>query len=196
METGNLSGRRRQAQVNDGAIRRAAREVFVIDPESPISAVADKAGVGISALYRRYESKDELLKTLCVDGLKQMHAEATSAKEEVDDAWEGVTSYLMGVVEADAYPLASRLMRRFEPTPEMQEMAVQTQEIAEQLFNQAQAEGSIRPDAVFADLDLILASCAAVESAELKQRLLALELDGLSTKGDLLPGSSTENEEG
>ncbi|MDX6234639.1 MAG: hypothetical protein QOH68_3754, partial [Nocardioidaceae bacterium] len=35
------------------------------DPEAPISAVAQAAGVGISALYRRYAGKEELLQTLC-----------------------------------------------------------------------------------------------------------------------------------
>jgi AcrR family transcriptional regulator len=39
-----------QAARNDQAILDAAREVFVADPTAPIAAVADRAGVGISAL--------------------------------------------------------------------------------------------------------------------------------------------------
>jgi hypothetical protein len=55
-----LSGRQAEARRNDGLILEAAREVFVEDPDAPISAVAERAGVGIGALYRRYASKEEL----------------------------------------------------------------------------------------------------------------------------------------
>ena len=46
-----LSGRRAQAARNDELILQAARAVFVSDPSAPISAVAERAGVGISPLY-------------------------------------------------------------------------------------------------------------------------------------------------
>ena len=65
-----MSGRRAEAARNDRRILDAARAVFVADPGAPIAAVAEHAGVGISALYRRYASKEELLRRLCGDGLK------------------------------------------------------------------------------------------------------------------------------
>ena len=34
-------------------------------PHAPVSAVAARAGVGIGALYHRYASKEDLLRTLC-----------------------------------------------------------------------------------------------------------------------------------
>src|ERR1700730_6887879 len=46
---GPMSGRRAQAARNDDLILDAAREVFIADPGAPISAVAERAGVGISA---------------------------------------------------------------------------------------------------------------------------------------------------
>ena len=52
-----LSGRRAQAARNDVRILEAARTVFVADPDAPISAVAKRAGVGISALYRPWDCK-------------------------------------------------------------------------------------------------------------------------------------------
>ena len=45
-----LSGRRAQAAANDAVILASARAVFTADPSAPISAVAQHAGVGISAL--------------------------------------------------------------------------------------------------------------------------------------------------
>ena len=77
--TGPLSGRKAQANRNDEVILRAAREVFVADPAAPISAVAKAAGVGISALYRRYEGKEVLLQTLCAEGLATYIACAEAA---------------------------------------------------------------------------------------------------------------------
>jgi AcrR family transcriptional regulator len=65
------SGRKAQAERNDQTILDAARAVFPREPAAPISAVAKEAGVGISALYRRYAGKDELLQTLCADGLRR-----------------------------------------------------------------------------------------------------------------------------
>src|SRR3954447_23180646 len=61
------SGRRAQAARNDAAILEAARAVFIANPSAPIAEVAKRAGVGISALYRRYASKEALLHELCAD---------------------------------------------------------------------------------------------------------------------------------
>lgn len=65
------SGRKAQSGRNDALILDAAREVFLRDPRAPISAVGDAAGVGISALYPRYPSKEHLLQKLCADGLRR-----------------------------------------------------------------------------------------------------------------------------
>jgi AcrR family transcriptional regulator len=77
-----LSGRRGQAARNDAVILDAARDVFLADPKAPIAAVAERAGVGISALYRRYANKEDLLRRLCADGLRRFIAEAETALAE------------------------------------------------------------------------------------------------------------------
>ena len=56
-----LRGRQAQAAHNDELILQAAREVFLADPEAPVSAVAARAGVGIGALHHRYASKEDPL---------------------------------------------------------------------------------------------------------------------------------------
>lgn len=60
---------------NDLEILDAARTVLLADPSAPIAAVASRAGVGISALCRRYPSKEELLRELARDGLIRYIAE-------------------------------------------------------------------------------------------------------------------------
>src|ERR1700761_7381278 len=119
-----LNGRRAQATRNDAAILAAARTVFVGDPDAPIGQVARTAGVGISALYRRYPSKEALLATLCLDGLRQFVAIAEAARE-LTDPWEAFTDFLRGIIDADVHSLTVYLAGRFTPTPEHRALAIQ-----------------------------------------------------------------------
>src|SRR5512135_1549544 len=89
-----LSGRRAEAARNDEKILAAAREVFIADPAAPITAVAKRAGVGISALYSRYGSKEELLRTLCHDGLAVFVAETERALDDDRDDWDAFRDYM------------------------------------------------------------------------------------------------------
>src|SRR5258706_7946305 len=107
MTTGgaSLQGRKGQAVRNDGVILAAARDVFLEDPKAPIAAVAERAGVGISALYRRYAGKEDLLRKLCHDGLRRFIQEAEDADATVSDGWEALRMFLEGVVDADVHSL-------------------------------------------------------------------------------------------
>src|SRR5580765_3522873 len=82
-----LSVRRAQALRNDVLIRQAARDVFTADPDAPMSAVAARAGVGISALYLRYRNKEDLLRQVAQDGLQQYLDIAEVAAADDRDAW-------------------------------------------------------------------------------------------------------------
>src|ERR1700722_2995016 len=113
-----LSGRREQAARNDEVILRAAREVFLEDPGAPIAAVAEQAGVGISALYRRYPGKEDLLRRLCHDGLRRFIAEAEAAAAD-PDAWRALAGFLERIVRTDVHSLTVHLAGTFTPTPEV-----------------------------------------------------------------------------
>src|SRR5689334_12327525 len=115
-EAANLSGRRAQAARNDERILTAARDVFVANPEAPIAAVAERASVGISALYRRYESKEDLLRTLCAGGLARYIEAAETALAQEGDAWEAFAGFMRAAVEANSTALTLSLAGTFEPT--------------------------------------------------------------------------------
>ena len=119
MEQQRLSGRRGQAAQNDERILAAAREVFVADADAPISAVASRAGVGISALYRRYPSKEDLLRQLCRDGLRRYVVEAEAALADEGDPWEAFAASCAGSWTADVHSLTVRLAGTFTPTEDM-----------------------------------------------------------------------------
>jgi AcrR family transcriptional regulator len=179
-----LNGRRAQAARNDGAILAAARTVFVAEPDAPIGAVAREAGVGISALYRRYPSKEALLATLCLDGLRQFVTIAQAARE-VTDPWEAFVEFLRGIVDADVHSLTVYLAGRFTPTPEHRDLAIQASALADGILHRAQQAGAVRDDIESTDLPMIYEQLAAIRLGdaahirELRRRYLDVHLAGL-----------------
>ena len=193
-DTAALPGRRGQAARNDVVILDAARAVFLADPKAPIAAVAERAGVGISALYRRYPGKETLLCKLCHDGLRRFIAEAEESAGESDD-WEALAGFLRRIVDADVHSLTVHLAGMFSPTPEMGADAQRANALAATLFTRAHASGQLRADAVVEDLGLILEGCAAIRvddperTRQLRRRYLAVLLQGLAVHdGPSLPG--------
>ncbi|MBE1491094.1 TetR/AcrR family transcriptional regulator [Plantactinospora soyae] len=196
-----LSGRRAQAARNDQVILAAAREVFLADPKAPIGAVAERAGVGISALYRRYPGKEDLLRQLCHDGLRHYVATARQAAEK-PDGWQALVTFLDELVAADVHSLTVRLAGTFTPTAEMGADAVLANELAAALVDRAHASGRLRPDVVVADVAFILEACAAIRlpdpirTDELRRRYLALLVDGMRDgDGPTLPGPAPAGDE-
>jgi len=180
-----LRGRQAQAARNDEAILAAARDVFLADPDAPIAAVAEQAGVGIGALYHRYSGKEELLRTLCRNGQELYLAEARRALELDAGPWDAYTEFLRRIVAADTHGLTTRLAGRFTPTPEMFQLGEQMQELGTELLSKAQAAGGLRSDVTFLDVGYLLELLSmlrvgdAVRTAAVRQRHLALIIDGL-----------------
>jgi AcrR family transcriptional regulator len=197
-----LSGRRAQAARNDVRILDAARAVFVADPDAPVSTVAKQAGVGISALYRRYESKEELLRRLCADGLQRYIAAAEAALADHRDPWTAFTDFMRRVVDADTHSLTLRLAGTFTPTEELRREAAHARELAQQLVERTKAAGAMRADLAVDDLSFIFEQLAAVRvgdqdrTRQLRHRYLALQLDALhNPPTTALPGPAPSWEE-
>jgi AcrR family transcriptional regulator len=182
-----LSGRRAQAARNDQRILEAARAVFVSDPSAPISAVAERAGVGISALYRRYRSKDELLRHLSGDGLRRYIAEAETALADEGGPWAAFVEFMRRIVDADTHSITLRLAGTFTPTEELYRDASAAHELNMQLLERTKVAGAIRADLDVNDLSFLFEQVASirvgdeVRTSELRHRYLGLLLDALHT---------------
>jgi AcrR family transcriptional regulator len=190
-----LSGRRAQAARNDRRILEAARGVFVADPGAPISAVAERAGVGIGALYRRYASKEELLRKLAANGLEQYIAAAEAALADQGDPWSAFAGFMRRILDADTHSLTLRLAGTFEPTEELYRESDRAQQLTVQLFERAHQAGAIRPDLAVDDLTFLFEQLASVRTLDeqrtrqLRHRYLALLLDALHARSSApLPG--------
>jgi AcrR family transcriptional regulator len=197
IERQRLDGRRGQAARNDERILIAAREVFVADADAPISAVAARAGVGISALYRRYPSKEDLLRQLCRDGLMLYIEVAEAALADEGDPWQAFTEFLRRIVEADVHSLTVRLAGLFAPTEEMFAASRHANELNERLVARTKAAGGLRASVEAEDLALVLEMVASIRpgvfgddtrTRQLRRRYLALCLDGLRSPDRRLPG--------
>src|SRR5436305_9289232 len=119
-----MDGRRRAATAkNDARILDAARRLFLANPSAPIADVAMLAGVGISALYHRYASKEELLRELARDGLTRYIADLRVALEDEGDPWQVFSQCLHRVVDGESQALAQRVAGTFRPTESLRKLA-------------------------------------------------------------------------
>jgi AcrR family transcriptional regulator len=192
-----LRGRQAQAAHNDEVILQAAREVFLADPGAPIAAVAERAGVGIGALYHRYAGKEDLLRTLCRNGQDIYLAEIRRALAADTGPWEAYTEFLRRIVAAGTHGLTVRLAGMFVPSEEQLALAEEMRTLATEMFERVRATGLLREDVTFLDIEFMLEFLAsfrlgdAERSAELRQRHLAVIIDGLRAgQRTPLPGTA------
>ena len=191
-----------QAARNDDRILAAAKAVFLADPDAPIAAVAEHAGVGISALYHRYASKEELLRKLCSDGLARFVTEAQTALSDDRDEWTTLADFMHRLVDAEASSMTLALAGRFAPTAEMFAQAEYADGLLRTVFERSVRV--LRPDAGVHDLSLVLELVTSLKvprneperTQRLRHRYLSLILDGLrALDRDQLPGPPPSSQE-
>lgn len=197
-----LSGRKAQAARNDQRILDAARAVFTANPSAPISAVAEHAGVGISALYRRYASKEDLLQRLSEDNLRRYVAAVEAALASADDPWAAFAAFMGRCVDDGAGSLTVRFPGGFTTTGELSRLGRWAYETTKHLLDRAKAAGALRADIEVADLSLLFEQLQAVRAGDeqrarqLRHRYLALLLDALHAPAATpLPGPPPRWEE-
>ena len=204
-------GRQAEARRNDRAVLDAARDVFSAQgADAPISAVAERAGVGVGTLYRRYGSKTELLQRMCVLAMGQGMEAAVEALQ-ADDPWAGLCGYIRACVEMRSGALGS-LAGQIEMTDEMLSTARRGMTLAGEVVARSHRAGSLRADVTALDIALLIesfsrrapgASVSAVpqdpdapaepaeadEERNAQARLLTVAFDGLRAPGATpLPG--------
>jgi AcrR family transcriptional regulator len=196
-----LPGRGAEAARNNELILEAAREVFVADPDAPITAVAKRAGVGISALYSRYSGKEELLRKLSRDGLQRYFEEIELAANDDRDPWTVFAEFMLRLLDADIAALTLSLAGKFTPTEDMFELAGRTDiEMSERLF--PKVKPALRPGTEVQDVSVALEFLGTVSvrdperTKQLRRRYLAIVLDGLRVEHtDPLPGPPPSRDE-
>ena len=192
----SVHGRQAEARRNDRAVLDAARDVFAAQgADAPVSAVAERAGVGMGTLYRRYGSKTELLQRLCVMAMEQA-IEAADDALGADDPWAGLCGYIRACVEMRSGALAS-LAGQIEATGEMRGTARRSMTRMREVVDRARRAGLLRADVSALDIAWLIEQFSrhapdAVDPEEernVRVRLLGIALDGLRAPAPAsLPG--------
>jgi AcrR family transcriptional regulator len=181
-----VHGRQAEARRNDLAVLEAARDVFgTRGADAPISAVAERAGVGMGTLYRRYGSKAELLQHLCVLAMEQT-LDAADEALRADDPWAGLAGYIRACVGLRSGALAS-LAGQVETTAEMRRVARRGMTRVAEVVARAHRAGSLRADVTPLDVTWLIEQFSRRapdpvdpdEESNARSRLVTIALDGL-----------------
>ena len=177
---------RADAQRNLVRVLDAAREVFAEQGiDAPVTEIADRAGVGVGTIFRRFPTKDDLLVAVVEQRTQQLIEAADLALESPDPgaALRGFmeTATAMQISDVCWCEAGADLFER-EGIRELTDVLVG--KIGE-LLTSAQTAGQIRSDVRALDISVLLMAVAksglmledAVPGAW--KRYLAIILDGL-----------------
>ena len=110
------------ARRNLESVLRAAREVFgELGYGAPMEEVARRAGVGVGTVYRRFPSKEVLVRRIAAEEVSWLTAQARESLEDGSPPWEALAGYLTRAVSTGAGrllpPEAFRHAERMERIP-------------------------------------------------------------------------------
>jgi AcrR family transcriptional regulator len=150
---------RRDAAENRDKILEAARASFDEEGfEIGMEAIAQRAGVGVGTVYRRFPTK-ELLIAAVVDEVLAAIRDAALAASDHESSTEGLTEYLFTVGRLQ-FEHAGCLPRLWNGADDAVRREIEA--ISRQLLAKAQATGSVRGDVVYEDIATIFWSLQGV----------------------------------
>jgi AcrR family transcriptional regulator len=158
---------RADARRNRERILSAARELFAEGGLNvPLEDIADRAGVGIATLYRRFPSREDLIATTFEAKLVEF-AELSEKALDAPDAWTGFRevverSCAMQAADHGFTDLLTLILPSAATAEGVRRRAVTA---FTELARRAQEEGRLREDFVPEDFPLLLMANAGVVKA-------------------------------
>ena len=153
---------RRDAARNRDKILAAARAAF--DEEGVdigVEVIAQRAGVGVGTLYRRFPTKERLIEAVVSEVLEAVLSAATAALENESPA-EGFVEYLRAVGWLQ-FEHVGCLTRLWNDNPG--DVRDQIETASRALLTRAQQAGAVRADLVYEDVVVLLWSLRGVIEA-------------------------------
>ncbi|RDG33970.1 TetR/AcrR family transcriptional regulator, partial [Streptomyces corynorhini] len=183
---------RADAERNRARLVEAARSVFAENGiDSPLENIAERAGVGIATLYRRFPTREELVAATYEAKLAEI-ADATEAASRAPDAWTGFRDCVeyFCAVQAENQGFTSAVIMALPVATEVSAHRERLRESLGTVIRRAQEDGSLRDDFVLEDIALLLMATGAIlrvtrEAApHAWRRLLAYQLEAFRAPGD------------
>ena len=151
-------GLRADARRNRDQVLAAARDVFVeLGADAPLDEVAQRAGVGIATLYRRFSDRTALQRAVALDVLARTAEAARRAETEEPDAVAALGRYMHAALDLRISAVMPALLGRI--SFEDDEIRLARQQATEPVLRMivaGQAAGQLRPDIAFGDIGTLL----------------------------------------
>jgi AcrR family transcriptional regulator len=156
---------RADAQRNRQRVVQAARAVFAEKGlDVPLEDIADRAGVGIATLYRRFPTREELVVAVFESKLLEYATAADEALESLDP-WTGFQDYIERIcaMQAADRGFADMIVMALPAASDMAErVRDRAHHTVAELIRRAQDAGALRQDFVPEDIPLLLMATAGV----------------------------------
>jgi len=200
-DCGSAAGPRRlraDAERNRAAIVAAAQHVFAEHGlEAPLEEIAQRAGVGIATLYRRFPAREQLVAAALIDKVTQ-YAQAAAEAGAATDPWAGFVRYVQRICELQAEDrgFGDLLSMTLASDERIEQLRATANAQVVRLVERAKDAGKLRDDFVGEDLLVLLIASAAVGQAtqavapDTWRRFVALVLDAFARRdGAPLPAA-------
>jgi AcrR family transcriptional regulator len=160
-EAGQSSGvrtLRADARRNRDQLLLAARDVFVeAGPDAPLEDVAQRAGVGIATLYRRFPDRSALMRAVVLDVLGRTAYEARLALAEEPDAFQALIRYMHRAVDLRVAAVIPALLGQVSlDDEEMLQARGAASRPLQAIIDAAHSACTLRPDVTFGDIGLLV----------------------------------------
>ena len=194
---------RADAKLNRDRILAAAAELFAERGLSvPLEEIAARAGVGVATLYRRFPTRADLAAAAFERNISG-YTEAVDRALANEQAWDGFRTLVFELCELQASDAGLRdlLTTAFPASSAVEQRTNETVQKVKALIGRAQAEGSLRPDVVVADIVVMLMANAGVlrttgaAAPDAWRRFAALMVDAFRARpGAPLPPAPPEHQ--
>ena len=189
-DTARPGSLRRDARENRERILEAARACLVVHGvDVPVEEIAQRAGVGMGTLYRRFPTKHELVEAVIEESLDGFVTAAEDGLAD-PDPWTGLSHFVERVLELQAENRALReLLAGTEHARIREQVRRRVRPLVRRLVERAREDGSLRADFTPEDMPLVFMTGGRVLEAarevapDLWRRYLGLLLDGLRAEG-------------
>jgi AcrR family transcriptional regulator len=180
---------RADAARNLELILEAAEEAFAEKGnEACVADIATRAGVGQATIFRRFETKDDLIAAVFVRKLEQLLEAAQSASRK-KRAWDGLMEFMTAATQLHFRDrgffqgMAQQLMQ----DEHAREVKAEVFETVSAIVERAKAQGDLRDD--IETMDIPAFSCAAAQAGLMgpspnmraAKRYLSVMADGMRT---------------
>jgi len=178
---------RKDAERNRQRILAAAGALFAeAGLHVTLDAVAERAGVGVGTVYRRFPDKEALIDALFEERIDEVVAIAEEACAR-DDAWEGLVFFFDRAISmhGEDRALKELVFSTAHGRDRVAHARGKLKPIVGRIVARAQAAGQLRPDVDITDVPVIQLMLTAVMeytgdvAPEVWRRYLAILLDGL-----------------